>query len=67
MRVHVGTSGGVATDPIEYLTQHGYTQVTSYQPASHYWPFQWIEFGWLLGLSMLMLATTLWLLRRRSV
>jgi hypothetical protein len=29
------------------LGQHGYTQWTSYQPASRFWPFQWIEGGWL--------------------
>ena len=33
------------------LSQHGYTQWTSYQPASRFWPFQWIEGGWLLALS----------------
>jgi hypothetical protein len=33
------------------LSRHGYTQWTSYQPASRFWPFQWIEGGWLLALS----------------
>jgi hypothetical protein len=37
------------------LTPHGYTQWTSYQPASRFWAFQWIESGWLL-----------WLVRRRA-
>lgn len=67
MRVHVGSNTGTAVDPIEYLTQHGYQQVIRYQPDSHYWAFQWIELGWLLGLSILMLGATFWLLRRRSV
>ena len=49
----------------ECLTQHGYTQWTSYQPASRFWPFQWIEGGWLLALSVLLIAVTVWLVRRR--
>ena len=48
------------------LTQHGYTPWTSYQPASRFWPFQWIEGGWLLALSVLLIAVTVWLVRRRA-
>jgi ABC-2 family transporter protein len=48
------------------LVQHGYTQLTSYQPASRFWPFQWIEGGWLLVLSALLIAATIWLVRRRA-
>ena len=48
------------------LVQHGYTQWTSYQPASRFWPFQWIEGGWLLALSALLIAATLWLVQRRA-
>ena len=48
------------------LAQHGYTQWTSYQPASRFWPFQWIEGGWLLALSVLLIAATIWLVRRRA-
>ncbi len=59
---HVGS----AVDPVQYLLRHGYQQVTSYQPDSRYWPFQWIEFGWVAALSLLLLGATLWLLRRRS-
>ena len=50
----------------QYLVQHGYTQLTTYQPASRFWPFQWIEGGWLLALSVLLIAATVWLVRRRS-
>jgi hypothetical protein len=53
-------------DPVRYLTQHGYTNWTSYQPASRFWPFQWIEGGSLLALSVLLIATTVWLVRRRA-
>jgi hypothetical protein len=48
------------------LSQDGYTQWTSYQPASRFWPFQWIEGGWLLALSVLLIAATVWLVRRRA-
>jgi hypothetical protein len=48
------------------LAQHGYTQWTSYQPASRFWPFQWIEGGWLLALSVLLIAVTIWLVHRRA-
>jgi hypothetical protein len=51
---------------LHYLTQHGYTQWTSYQPASRFWPFQWIEGSWLLALSVLLIAATIWLVRRRA-
>ena len=48
------------------LAPHGYTQWTSYQPASRFWPFQWIEGGWLLALSALLIAATIWLVQRRA-
>jgi hypothetical protein len=49
-----------------YLTQHGYTYWTRYQPGSRFWPFQWIEGSWLLALSALLIAVTIWLVRRRA-
>jgi hypothetical protein len=48
------------------LAPHGYTMWTSYQPASRFWPFQWIEGGWLLALSALLIAATVWLVQRRA-
>ncbi|MGO8863848.1 MAG: ABC transporter permease subunit [Acidimicrobiales bacterium] len=51
----------------QYLAQHGFTQLTTYQPASRFWPFQWIEGGWLLALSVLLIAVTVWLVRRPVV
>jgi len=71
--VHSSQEGAVAAlkqptnrNVLQYLTQHGYTQWTSYQPASRFWPMQWIEAGWLLALSMLLIAATVWLVRRRA-
>jgi hypothetical protein len=63
---HVG--GGVqrVLNGAQCLAQHGDTQWTSYQPGSRFWPFQWIEGGWLLALSILLLAATIWLVRRHA-
>ncbi|MGH3067230.1 MAG: hypothetical protein ACRDND_15220 [Streptosporangiaceae bacterium] len=44
----------------------GYTQWTIYQPGTRYWHFQLIEGSWLLVLSLLLLAATIWLVRRRA-
>jgi hypothetical protein len=64
----VAGKGGVpeSLSSWQYLVQHGYTLWTTYQPASRFWTFQWIEGGWLLALSLLLIATTVWLVRRRS-
>ena len=63
-----GGKGGIPQSPTvnQYLAQHGYAQWTSYQPGSRFWPFQWIEGGWLLALSVLLIAATVWLVRRRA-
>jgi hypothetical protein len=64
-----GKGGGIPQqDPSvnQYLIQHGYTLWTSYQPATRFWPFQWIEGGWLLVLSALCIAAAVWLVRRRA-
>jgi len=53
-------------DPVHYLIQHGLTQLTTYQPAGRFWTFQWIEGGWLLALSLILIAATVWLVRRRA-
>ena len=53
---------------LQCLPQHGYGYAlwTSYQPASRFWAFQWIEGGWLLALSLVLIAGTVWLVRRRA-
>jgi ABC-2 family transporter protein len=52
--------------PAPCFAQHGYTQLTRYQPAGRFWSFQWIEGGWLLALSLLLIAVTVWLIHRRA-
>ena len=63
---HSGPSTGPQVDPVQYLIDHGFTQITVYQPASRFWRFQWIEGGWLLALSLLLMAATVWRVRRRA-
>jgi hypothetical protein len=58
--------GPGSVSPAQYLLHHGITQLTTYQPASRLWPFQWIEGGWLLALSLLLMAAAVWLVRRRA-
>jgi hypothetical protein len=55
-----------AIDPGQYLAQHGYASWIGYQPANRFWAFQWIESGWLIALSVLLIAATVWLVRRRA-
>jgi hypothetical protein len=35
------------------------------RPAG-FWPFQWIEGDWLLALSVLLIAASIWLVQRRA-
>jgi hypothetical protein len=65
-----GAAGGGGPSPVnpfaQCLAPHGYAQWTSFQPASRFWPFQWIEGGWLLLLAALLIAVTIWLVHRRA-
>jgi hypothetical protein len=61
-----GKGGPTTAAFTQCLARHGYTQWTSYQPASRFWVFQWIEAGWLLVLSAVLIAVTIWLVRRRA-
>jgi ABC-type transport system involved in multi-copper enzyme maturation permease subunit len=70
MRLCPNAPAGVFGKPLhqtffQCLAQHGYTTWTSYQPASRFWLFQSIEGGWLLALSVVLTAVTVWLVRRR--
>lgn len=38
------------------LAQLGYRMVTKFQPPSHYWPIQWIEFGIFTALAVALVA-----------
>ena len=61
-----GGPGSRGLPPAQCLSQHGYVWQAAYQPGSRFWPFQWIEGGWLLALSVLLTAAIVWLVRRRA-
>jgi hypothetical protein len=50
----------------QYLAQHDIVTWWRYIPVSRFWPMQFIEAGWLLVLSVLLAAGTVWLVRRRA-
>ena len=56
----------VQETPAQAFAQHGLTQWWRYIPVSRFWPMQFIEASWLLGLSVLLIAATVWLVRRRA-
>ncbi|HEX3751987.1 MAG TPA: ABC transporter permease subunit [Streptosporangiaceae bacterium] len=62
-----GPCHGQAGSLDQLLARHGYTHWTSYQPGSRFWAFQWIEGGWLLALSVVLIAVAVWIVRRRAV
>jgi hypothetical protein len=62
----LGKGGGPSSgNPLQCLASH-FSLWTSYQPASRFWAFQWIEGGWLLALSVLLIGVTVLLVRRRA-
>jgi len=54
----------IVRDCVSKISQQ-YHVVTTYQPASRYWAFQWIETGIFLGLSLLLAGFCFWWIRRR--
>ena len=59
--------GGVpkALGSWEYLVRHGYTQRTTYQPASRFWLFQGYETAIYVALAFGLAAVCVWCIRRR--
>jgi hypothetical protein len=53
--------------PIEaYLAEHGLRHYTAYHPGSRFWTLQAIESAWFLGAAVVLLALSVWLVRRRT-
>jgi len=48
------------------IDAHGYRQYLTYQPASHYWPFQFIETGIFVALAIVLVGVTFLVIRRRD-
>jgi hypothetical protein len=61
-------AGGLPTPQAvqQWFAEQGYLKYYTYQPAGRFWHFQLIEGGWLLALSVLLGAATIWLIRRRA-
>jgi hypothetical protein len=66
---------GLALATTVYLREHYMAPLVTSRPnlpgsawvvSSRFWPFQWIEGGWLLALSVLLIAVSVWLVRRRA-
>jgi hypothetical protein len=55
----------ILEDASNCLGRLGYRMVVTYQPPSHYWPFQWIESGIFVGLAaVLITVAVVYTLRR---
>jgi hypothetical protein len=58
-------SGPKAPDPAQCLDSRGYREAITYQPASRYWPLQWIETGIFLALALALAGFCFWRVGRR--
>lgn len=68
-QVHCGTGIGVVppdTGHIGDLVLSMNGNLVTYQPASRFWPFQFIEAGIFVALTAAALGATIWLLHRRA-
>jgi len=64
---HVAKVKASGVDPvIECLNRYGFHQVAKYQPSYRYWGFQEIESGIYLGMTVLAVGATYWLVLRRD-
>ena len=63
-----GPLGGeqLGRQTIDCLGQHGYMQYLTYQPASRYWPFQFIEAGIFVAIAAALIAVTFAVINRRD-
>ena len=47
------------------MESRGFREAISYEPASHYWPLQWVETGIFLALALVLAGFCFWRLGRR--
>jgi hypothetical protein len=50
-----------------WFSQHHIVAWGLYQPASRFWPLQWLELGWLSAVSLLLAGATFLIIRRRGI
>jgi hypothetical protein len=53
-------------DVLSCLANHGYAQYVTYQPATRYWPFQFIEAGIFVALAAALIAVAFAVINRRD-
>jgi len=58
-------SGPKPSSPGPCLESRGYREAITYEPASRYWPLQWIETGIFLALALALAGFCFWWLGRR--
>jgi len=51
-------------DPGHCVGSRGIREAITYQPASRYWPFQWIETGIFIALALALAGVCFWRLGR---
>lgn len=65
IQVPSGCAAAGRTGAEQCLDRLGYHNVVTYQPPSHYWPFQWVESGIFVALAIgLIVAAIVFTLRR---
>ena len=60
-----GPKVGIGSSPGPCLESHGFREAITYEPASRYWPLQWIETGIFLVLALALAGFCFWRLSRR--
>jgi len=68
-----GTCPGINVPPLpsgalieKCIDRFHIRDVLTYQPGSHYWPFQWGELAIFLVLSLILIGLSLWFVQRRA-
>ena len=58
---------GHAIDSCQAAAQQQFHVLVTYQPASHYWPFQWLELGIYVLLGLMAAGLCFWWVTRRVI
>ena len=61
----LGPPDAKAPNPGQCMESRGYREAITYEPASRYWPIQWIETGIFLALALTLAGFCFWRLGRR--
>ena len=61
-----GVGKGFSPNAGACMASRGIREDITYQPASHYWPLQWIETGIFLALALALAGLCFWRLGRRT-